>query len=195
MNDASSYWRNRVSIDGSRSTTLFDADVSPGDLAEQAQRYALRKELTRPGERSSVVFRMAAEWLALPASLFSEITALRPVHSLPHRRDRVVRGVVNIRGELLISVSLAAVLGIEGEPAEGARARLAVLQRERERFAFAADEVAALHRHDDAELLPPPATVAQARAAYTRGLFMWQDRPVGLLDEQLLFYTLNRSLA
>jgi chemotaxis-related protein WspD len=195
MNDASSYWRNRVSVQGGRATTLLDADVSLEYLAEQAQRYAHRKELARPGQRSAVVFRIAGEWLALPAPLFSEITAPRPVHSMPHRRDRAVRGIVNVRGELLVCVSLAAALGIDGEAGAGGAARLAALQRERERFAFTADEVAALHRHDDADLLPPPATVAHARAAYTRGLFVWQDRPVALLDEQLLFYTLNRSLA
>lgn len=183
------------SIFGQGATRLLDAEVSGEYLTEQAQRYARAKENARPGARSVVVFRLAKEWLALPTTVFHEIAPLRAVHSLPHRRDPVMRGVANIRGELLVCVSLAAALGIGAEPGRGPGARLAVVSREGGRFVFEADEIAALHRYDDTDLSPVPATIAHAQATYTRGLLAWQRRPVGVLDDQLLFYTLQRSLA
>ncbi|MBI5769837.1 MAG: purine-binding chemotaxis protein CheW [Verrucomicrobia bacterium] len=172
---------------------LLDAPVPEAYLAQNARHYAQAKTVARPGTRSAVIFRLAGEWLALPTAVFREIATPRPVHSLPHRRDRVVLGVANIRGELLVCVSLAAALGIPGQAPAGLR--LAVMAREGARFVFPADEVAGLHRFDDADLAPVPATLAHAQAVYTRGILGWNGRPVGVLDDQLLFHTLNRSLA
>lgn len=174
---------------------LLDAEVSETYLAEHARAYAEPKRAARVEAHSVVVFRLLQEWFALPTAVFHEIAPLRPVHSLPHRRDRAVAGLVNIRGELVVCVSLAPALGLAGEPGRDRAARLAVVSREGDRFVFAADEIAGLHRYDQADLAPVPATLAHARAAYTRGLLTWRNRPVGVLDDQLLFYTLNRSLA
>ncbi len=176
---------------------LLDSEVSEAYLAEQAEHYAQAKRGARPGERSAVVFRLAGEWLALSTAVFREVAPLRPVHSLPHRRDRVVSGVVNIRGELLVCVSLAATLGLSEKPTDslGASARLAVVSRDSDRFVFPAEEIVGLHRYNDSDLSPVPATLVHAQAAYTRGILMWREQPVGVLDDQLLFYTLNRSLS
>lgn len=173
---------------------LLDAEVPESYLAEQARHYAQAKTETRPGARSAVIFRLADEWLALPTTVFREVAPLRKIHSLPHRRDRVVTGVANVRGELLVCVSLADALGITGAGAGGTAARLAVVSRDGDRFVFVADEIAELARYDDADLGPVPATLAHAQATYTRGMLAWRDRTVGVLDDQLLFYTLNRSL-
>lgn len=172
---------------------LLDAPVPDSYLAANARHYAQAKTEARPGAHSVVIFRLATEWLALPTAVFREIAPTRAIHSLPHRTDRVVTGVANIRGELLVCVSLASALGIATEAAAGSR--LAVVSREGSRFVFPADEIAGLHRYDPPDLSPVPATLAHAQAVYTRGILTWQDRPVGVLDDQLLFHTLNRSLA
>jgi chemotaxis-related protein WspD len=174
---------------------LLDVEVSADYLAEQTHRYAQRKELARPGEHSVVIFRLAGEWLALSTSVFSEVASQRRVHSLPHRRDRAVLGVVNIRGELLVCVSVATALGVTDASGTGPDTRLAVINRDGDRFVFPADEIAGLHRFDNAQLAPVPATLAHAQAKYTRGILPWQGHSVGVLDDQLLFYTLNHSLA
>ncbi len=49
------------------------------------------------GAKTTFIFRVAGEWLALPPALFLEILEKRPVHSLPHRRKGVVLGLVNVR--------------------------------------------------------------------------------------------------
>jgi chemotaxis-related protein WspD len=174
---------------------LLEVELTPEQLAEQTARYAQPKALARPGARSVVIFRLGAEWLALPTAAFRSIAPPRRVHSLPHRRDGVVLGVANLRGELIVCVSLAAVLGLAAGPDVAAAPRLAVIAREGDRFVFPADEIAGLQRFDDAELLPVPATLAHAQATYTRGILPWQGRAVGVLDEPLLFHTLNHRLA
>ena len=62
------------------------------------------------------------------------------------------------------------------------------------RFVFPADEVRGIHRFQTPELQEPPATLAKSRLSYTQGILYWQDRTVGLLDADLLFSSLDRSL-
>lgn len=183
----------RAKARAERAARLLDTPVSEDYLREQAERYRQRKEAVRAAAKSVVVFRIGNEWLALPTATFSEVLPLRPIHSLPNR-DPVVAGIVNVRGELLVCVSLAVALGLAAEPETGPRARLAVICRERGCLVFVAAEIAALHRYDDAWLQPRPATLAQAQATFTRGVLDWEGRSVGLLDEGLLFYQLNRRI-
>jgi len=175
---------------------LLEAEVSDAYLLEAARRYAVPKKKIQLAELSVVIFRLGREWLALATTVFREVASVRPVHSLPHRRDGVVVGVVNIRGELLVCVSLAAALGLAGEPraTPTGLARLGVVSREREQFVFLVDEVAGLYRFDEAEISSVPATLFYAPAAVTRGMLEWRGRSVGVLDDQGLFYRLSRSL-
>jgi chemotaxis-related protein WspD len=172
------------------------------DLAETTRLFAADKQLAARGEHSAFLFRVGAEWLALTTSVLDEVADLRPIHSLPHRRSGVVLGLANVRGELIVCVSLAQLLGIE-HLAEGLHARgqsrvalrrLLVARERGLRLAFPVDEVHGAQRYDAAELKPAPSTVARATASYTRAVLPWEGRAVGLLDEGLLFHSLNRNL-
>ena len=178
--------RERV-VDGLEETTrLFAADKNDGQVADH----------------SAFIFRVATEWLALPTSVLDEVADLRAIHSLPHRRSGVVLGVANVRGELLVCVSLAQLLGIEAvaetTAVRGQRVvhrRLLVVRNASGRLAFPVDEVHGTQRFDEQELMPVPTTVAKAGATYTRAMLSWREHAVGLLDEELFFHSLNRSLA
>jgi chemotaxis signal transduction protein len=52
-----------------------------------------------------------------------------------------------------------------------------------------------MERFRAGELMDVPATVAHAQTTYTRALLRLGDKTVGLLDEQQLFYTVDRVLA
>ena len=67
-----------------------------------------------------LIFRLAQEWLALSVQTLVEVTTLRPVHRIPHRAG-VVAGLVNIRGELHLSMHLDRVLGIQPPAQEEAK--------------------------------------------------------------------------
>jgi chemotaxis-related protein WspD len=131
-----------------------------------------------------------------------EVAVQRPAHCLPHRRSAVVIGLVNVRGALLICVSLARLLGvIEGSagpaqnPSATAAGRLVVLRHASGRLTFPADEVHGCHRYRSCDLQPPPATLATAATAYIKAVLMWSDRLVGLLDHQVVIPALIDSLA
>ncbi len=174
-------------------------------LAEWTERLAQPRERMDAEQRSQpvMIFRLGAEWLALPAAIFQEVAAPRPIHSFPHRRGKLVRGLVNIRGELVVCVSLGDALGID-ERANGARRngsqrhtvyeRLLVVSTPGGRLAFPVTEVFGIESFTPAQWRPVPETLALASARYTGAIVSWQGRTLGGLDDARLFSTLNRSL-
>ncbi len=176
---------------------LLDRELPPGYLIGASGRLALSGTAPMRGGASAVIFRIGAEWLALATIVFKEVCEVRPIHSLPHQRGGVVRGIANIRGELLVCVSLCALLGIERSQTNIAKSkeRLLVAGPDGSRVVFPVDEVHGIHRFDASELRDAPATVARATSTYTRAMLSWQQHSVGVLDHQLLFTSLNRSLS
>jgi chemotaxis-related protein WspD len=170
-------------------------------LGEATAHYASVQRREEAGSRSVLVFRVGPEWLGLPCTLLDEVAECRPQHPLPHRRSGALLGMVNVRGELLVCVSIALVLAIganaaeRGETRRASPARLLVLKHEQGRLACPVDEVHGVQRFDPRELQALPATVTKAAARYTQAVLPWRQRSIGLLDAQLLLYTLGRSLA
>lgn len=180
---------------------LLDRPLSSADVAEHTRHVGRPKAVDEQGPATVLIFRIAAEWLALPMSVVKEVTEVRPIHSLPHRRGGPLAGVANIRGELLVCISLRRLLSLEqdGAPAPVAghivHQRLLVLAKGEARAVCPVDEVHGIERVHTWELQDLPATVAKAAAKHTTAVIMWRDHSVGFLDEQLLFYALQRSLS
>jgi chemotaxis-related protein WspD len=111
-----------------------------------------------------------------------------------------VLGLTNVRGELLVCVSLGQVVGVEPVAAAGnlqrkAYPRLLVVRGEDVRAVCPVDEVYGVHRFGETDLRPMPTTVAKATVTYSTGLLKWGTHSVVVLDDQFLFYALRRSLA
>ena len=179
---------------------LLDAPPPQGYVAHWTREVAEGRELAEHATHSVLVFRCSSEWLALPMAVLKEIATLRAIRSIPHRRDSVVLGLANIRGELMVCFSLPHVLGLERaaqapQQHRASSGRLLVIQREGNRGVCPVDEVHGVYRFHSRDLAPLPASVAGASANYTKGLLTWQKKPVGVLDDELLFHTFNRSLA
>jgi chemotaxis-related protein WspD len=180
---------------------LLNADAPSSDSADRTLHFAEPERVDQREMKSIVIFRVASEWLALPTSVVVEVANLLPIHSLPHRPNGVVLGLASVRGELLICVSLSQVVSAAPLAAAVRAARLSttyrrllVIRREAVRVVCPVDEVHGIHRFHPRELKNVPATVAKATASYSTGLLPWRGHSVGTLDDQLLFYTLKRSI-
>ena len=189
---------------------FFDRPHPPGYL--DAWRAVLEEPETPlvADSRSLLVFRLATEWLALPAASLVEVTPVRRIHTVPHRAGSSLAGLVNIRGELQLCLSLHALLGLPGgprppAPVGGAESeadavpRLLVLERSAgraaERWVIGVDEVAGVQRVPAAALRPVPATVGQAASRCSAALFAWRDHDVAVLDEERLFAAFHQAVA
>lgn len=177
---------------------LLDRPITLERRREWTDHFAKEKKLVTPARTSVVIFRIGAEWLALPTPAFQEVAEHRTMHTLPHRRHSVVLGLVNIRGELLICASLGKMLGLESATirprSRTLHERLLVTHWDGHRLVFPVDEVHGIRHVPHDELRSPPATVAQSTSSRTRAIFPWRNHTVGLLDAEVLFATLNHNL-
>jgi chemotaxis-related protein WspD len=180
---------------------LIDRELPADYLDEWAAHIARPKQLAARGTASAVVFRLGSEWLAVPTAACHEVSARKPVHAIPHRRNGIVLGLVNVRGDLVLCVSLSGVLGVTDAPyghperRRVSRERLLLLGHDGQRLACPVTDMHGVYRYHPDDLGEVPATVAKGTSVYTRAVLPWQGKAVGLLDEQLLFYTFNRHLA
>jgi len=145
-----------------------------------------------------LVFRLYDEWLALDARFVQEITADATIHRIPQRTNEVLRGLVNVRGELQLCVSLHALLHLENNGGENVLSRrvhprMIVIAGPEGPFVFPADEAYGVHALETCQIQDAPVTVSKAIATFTRGLFTLREQKVGLLDHELIFHSLNKQ--
>lgn len=180
---------------------LLNREPPEDYLAEWSMRLLDTKQTGEILPRSVFAFRIGREWLALPTSCIREVAEMKVVHSIPHRELKFLKGLVNIRGKLEICISLGDIMDIqpwEGRGSSGPHAskeRLVLTQEQGSRLAFPVNEVLGIRRYRDEELRPPPANISESKQAYTRGLLKVGDRDVAIIEHELLFKTVARSLA
>ena len=188
--------------------SFFDRPAPEGYLDAWQAILEEPAEAADGADTSVLVFRVDHEWLSLPTGALVEVTPSRTLHTVPHRAGTALAGIVNVRGQLQLCVSLHAVLGLPGGPQasaahpggpEDGAGRLIVLERTAgptaERWVVGVDEVAGVHRVGRADLRPVPSTVSQAAARCSSALFEWQDRTVALLDDVRLFEALREAVS
>jgi chemotaxis-related protein WspD len=170
---------------------LFDRPMPEGEdsAAEATPAMPVQAEASQ----SLMLFRLGAEWFALPTLALDEIVARSPIHSLPHRRDPGLLGLVNVRGQLVVCVSAARLLLGGGDA--GDAGWLMVARHAGGRFAFPVDEVAKTIQRAPGERRPVPATLALSASGFTRGVVEWRGHSVGWLDDRALLAAFDRCLA
>lgn len=190
---------------GQAAAALLDSPIDEADFlraSASAAQDAAAAPMARDESAAShsvLVFRIADEWLALPVEVLLQIDMPRPVHPLPHRRNGIVLGLMNVRGRLTVAASLAIMLNLDlsaagRHAARARRARTLVAEHRGDIAAFPVDEVEGVTRFAADAWMQAPATLAHAAAAHARGVLRWRDTTVGLLDPDRLFDSLARNL-
>ena len=179
---------------------LLDRAADQDYIANWSEQLKKEKKKKHENMVSVVVFRIADEWLGLSARLFQEVGEMRVVHRVPHSKTKVLRGLINIRGELHLCVSMGQLLGIEkrgkqgNNPHVGMGARMVVVANDTDRYVFPVTEVQGIHRYAPSDLQAVPTTAGQSKSNYLSGVFELNDKHIGQLDEGLVFSSLRRIL-
>jgi len=166
----------------------WSASLAQQELAEQTE------------TESVVVFRIASEWFALPTALVKSVAPGARPHSIPHRSDPALLGLVNVLGALHLCVSLHALLEIpdDAQPAAtevgGSLRRMLVVGEDADVWVFPVDDVHGIFRYGPDQVRPPPPTVAKATTTYTKSLILWNDTHVACINYGLLFASLRRRV-
>jgi chemotaxis-related protein WspD len=176
---------------------LLDRELTNDYREEWTRLLSEKRQETATAQHSELIFRIEKNWLALPTGLFQEVTETRPIHSLPHRRNGMLLGLANVRGELLICVSLGRILALETQATHrsrpGAHNRFMVVNWKENRFVFPVDEVRGVHRFGPEELGDAP-PVPEGRS-FLRGMLRLSEGPwVHRLDEANLMNEVIENL-
>ncbi len=176
--------------------TLLDREMPDDYRQEISEEMAAATAAVVEETVSVLVLRVGPEWFGLRTQVFQEISAYQKPYVIPFRSGTLLAGMVNVNGELLLCISLEAALGLSAEEKTKpvGRPRLCVVGIGRERFAFGVDEILGVRRVACARLQPVPATLAKSPSAQTTSCFELDGHSVGLIDEQRLFNSLDRSL-
>ncbi|HWJ94122.1 MAG TPA: chemotaxis protein CheW [Telluria sp.] len=152
-----------------------------------------------PTDSAAVVFRIAGEWLAVPAALVRSVAPSAPAHRIPHRNAPGLLGVVNVGSRLLPAVSLGALLGIDSRqaPLVGDRhvfARLLVVEAGHQPCALPVAELHGVVRYAAAALAEPAETVERPRPEHLDGVLAHRGMQVGVLNGALLAQRITELL-
>ncbi len=139
---------------------------------------------------SALVFRIGAEWLALPTAMLDSVAPSAAPHRLPHRRGALL-GVVNVGGTLRPAISLQALLGIDVDAAPAGEKRhvfprLLMVQWKGIIIALPVADLDSIVRYDSAALATPAATVNKGLVPYLTGVLENASRQIGVLDPAVL---------
>jgi chemotaxis-related protein WspD len=165
---------------------------------------------------SVLIFRLGREWMAFATQAIAEVTVPRPIHRIPHRSSPILMGLVNLRGQLQLCISLYGLLGLEApqflpspfqsqessteidktvaagsNPTAGARLIVLYNRVRSESWIFAAEEVLGVHRLPRSQMRGVSSTLANSEVNFSQAVLSWEDRSVSLLDEQRVFAALR----
>lgn len=167
--------------------SFFERPAPPGYLEEWRQALASPPPHQERKDLSVLIFRVAGEWLAWKTRVALEVTPPSPVHRIPHRSNDLLSGLVNLRGQLQLLVSLGGLLRIDGASGPAGppeTRRFVVVKLEGRVWVFLADEVVGVRRVVRSQLLAVPANLTNPAHSHTEAVIPWEGRSVGLLDER-----------
>ncbi len=180
---------------------VLEQPLSEEYLKDWSKTYSRKKEQHLVGTNSCLVFRLDDEFYSFPSNTIVEVTEIRSIHSIPHRKSKSLRGLVNIRGELKICISIGYLLGVKKNKKRTEKTRkntsyerMIVITQEEQQFVFPVSEVIGSFRYNDEQIKSPPATISNTKATFTIGMLNIDQKHIACLDLNLISQLIKRDL-
>lgn len=175
---------------------LLERPLEEADLEAATEEASNAAEKSERGQIGIVLFGLGSESLALPAGMVRRVTAHAPPVRIPHRSKGILRGVCNVRGELVLCADLRRMLGMpEREATETDSLRTVVVGPASAAWAFEVDALHGIGRVSPSTLASAPLTVEHSLGAFVAGLAEVDDRPVTVLDGERILAGFKAALA
>ncbi len=175
---------------------LLDRGLPDNYTAENTESYKQEKSEQSENLLSCIIFRTGAEWYAIRSSILSEICETSEVHSIPHNRQEIIAGLVNIRGEIEICISFSALSAMQSSGKDStAKARMMIINLDSGKYAYQADEVMGIYKIKESTIKHTPSTISATGTHLIEGVFDFKDTPIGLIDSLLMNHRLIEVLS
>ena len=141
-------------------------------------------KLTQPLQEASqyATFYVGELLLGLPIHIVQEINRHLDVTSVPHA-PKYVSGVINLRGEVVTVVNLAAILGLPVNDIT-CRTRNVVIHWHDQLIGLVVDQISDIQSIPPDKILPPPSNVRGVEGRFFRGVHAMKQDIIVLLSIQ-----------
>jgi chemotaxis-related protein WspD len=179
---------------------LLERDPPP-DYIDDWTALLARSNQAKPTKIQSILaFRIGDEFVAVSIGLVKEIVEMGRMHRIPHKCNNVVKGLVSIRGELRLCVSLGGLLGIKkgelsylDEHHVSYSERLVVIVKGNDEFVFPVSEVIGIRHVDPNTIQGTPSTISNSMSSSIAGIYKIDGRNIGMLDDNKLLEGLRNK--
>ncbi|NOY66756.1 MAG: hypothetical protein GXP13_05025 [Gammaproteobacteria bacterium] len=137
---------------------------------------------------SVIIFRSQQNWFALKTSLFIEINNDKIIHSIPHNKNTFITGLVNIRGELELCISLDALISNSSTQTDEStnKKKLIIIKLDSGKYALKLDEILGVYRINNNHIQDAASIITGDSNHLVASSFDHKDKHVGLIDHELL---------
>jgi chemotaxis-related protein WspD len=162
-----------------RPSTACDADQEADAPGRDDSPAVLRKA----DEERLFVFALGSTWCAVECGIVDEVAVDGPIRRLAHRCSGLLEGLVNVRGELLLSVAMDRLLGFNNAAPSpgllrlgpGQCARRVIIGEAQERWSFRATRVLGIHYVARSALEAVPLALPSPLDRLLRGVLRMDD--------------------
>lgn len=133
-----------------------------------------------PSEVQVAVIELAGGLFGILINEIEEVLRFPAIARVPHA-SVAVRGVTNLRGQVVTVLDLRTVLGLNA-PAETSATRIVVIESSGERLGLIVDCVRDVLKLTVQQIEPVPANLSSAADRVVRGVYRLQDRLLSILD-------------
>jgi len=168
--------------------SLLNQDFPENYRNENTEIYKQQTDANTDEQVSLIIFRIQKDWYALRTSIFLEIDANKSTHKIPHNKNNFLEGLVNIRGELELCISLPELIsnGLQSTDGNDTTKRLIIIKLASGKYALKLDEISGVYKIGKQAITPPPATIAGTDNHLVCGIFEHNNQRIGMIDDELL---------
>jgi purine-binding chemotaxis protein CheW len=136
-------------------------------------------------EERLVCFWLGPQLYGAPIGFIRETVKLRPITRVFHTPE-LIAGLASLRGEILVVLDLAVLLGLPPTPLDF-DTHILIVEVAGKRAGVLADRLSEVRDVERSAIAPPPPTLAPDVAAYLRGVVALVEAPLGVIDLERIF--------
>ncbi|HEC29583.1 MAG TPA: hypothetical protein ENI65_08355 [Gammaproteobacteria bacterium] len=167
---------------------LLDRAIPDGYIQSNTRLYRESKNDEDTTTVSCIIFRIDDEWFAFNTFVLDKINENENVHSIPHNKNSLLLGLVNIMGELEICLSLKPLVftGVREPSADNGTGRMMVISLESGKYVIKVDEIMGIFRISSNEMGQAPVSLTMSANNLISSVFEHNKFHIGLINEKNL---------
>ena len=171
---------------------LFAKKIPDDYRKDWTKKIAAEKQIDNSVYKSCLAFKLNDKWLGINNNIVEAVIETIPIHSLPNISVSFVRGIINFRGQIKLTVCLKTLLGFAKAQANKGLTKMIVVKKNDNSWAFECDEIMGVVKYPidkNDELIEE-----NENTELVYDTINIDDKKVVLISEEVLFDIINKQV-